>query len=238
MTAAIRPASPSAAASQSNFAATMARSSVVPSAAGDPAPVARAVATLRCACLSIHRPLDDAEADAMATIYVRYRDMMLATARRVLGTRADAEDAVHDVFTRLPGLIAQYHGHGLGGWLRRVVRNEALMLSRRTGARGEVEVLDTDLPAGEPGRPTHDEDISHAVAQLPLPLREVVVLRHFVGCTHREIAGLLEISAGASEIRLCRATKRLRLMLCASARSTPVTERLHESSAGRGASSC
>jgi DNA-directed RNA polymerase specialized sigma24 family protein len=58
-----------------------------------------------------------------------------------------------------------------------------------------------------------DGELAWALGRLAPPLREVVVLRYFVGCSHREIADLLAISAAASEIRLCRAIKALRLML-------------------------
>lgn len=180
----------------------------------DPVPVAHAVAVLCAADHSGGRPLDPREAEALAMIYRQYAGMLLTAARRMLGSSTDAEDAVHDLFSRLPRLLAQYHGRGLGGWLRRCVVNEALMGLRRARVRRE-EVLHPDhgeahamhtafIDAGE---------IGWALRRLPPRLREVVVLRYFVGSSHREIAEILEISATASEVRLCRAMKQLRLML-------------------------
>jgi DNA-directed RNA polymerase specialized sigma24 family protein len=58
-----------------------------------------------------------------------------------------------------------------------------------------------------------DGEIAWALDGLAPGLREVVVLRVFVGHSHREIAELLGISSAASEVRLCRALKALRLML-------------------------
>jgi len=47
---------------------------------------------------------------------------------------------------------------------------------------------------------------------LPLPdsLRAVFVLKEIEGYSHVEVGSLLGISAGASEVRLCRAIKSLR----------------------------
>ena len=48
------------------------------------------------------------------------------------------------------------------------------------------------------------------VAQLPPSLRDVVVLRVIYDYTHAEIAAHLGITATASEVRHCRAVRRLR----------------------------
>jgi RNA polymerase sigma-70 factor (ECF subfamily) len=49
-----------------------------------------------------------------------------------------------------------------------------------------------------------------AVAALPEALRHVVVLRVMLDLPHAEIATMLGISVGTSEVRLHRAIKRLR----------------------------
>lgn len=212
----------------------------------DPAPVARAVAALRGAALALHRPLDDAEADALAVIYARYGTMMLTVARRTLDSTDDAEDVVHDVFARLHRLLCQYRGHGLGGWLRQVVRREALMLRRRAATRRE-SAFDDAAPVLARAADEPDDELARAITALPVALREIVVLHHFLGCSHRAIGELLDISVAASEVRLCRAVQRLRVALCAPSRAAEeraaeeraAEERDHrESFVLRPASSC
>jgi RNA polymerase sigma factor (sigma-70 family) len=53
-------------------------------------------------------------------------------------------------------------------------------------------------------------DVSTALAALPSEERPVVLMRLIQGLAHREIATRLEISEGASRMRLRRATRRLR----------------------------
>ena len=60
-----------------------------------------------------------------------------------------------------------------------------------------------------------------ALARLAQPLREVVVLRMYHDYSHQQIAVALGISSTASEVRLCRALKRLRADLL-DARTPPL----------------
>jgi RNA polymerase sigma factor (sigma-70 family) len=75
--------------------------------------------------------------------------------------------------------------------------------------------VDVELAAGLPAAP-HDAaagaraDLQRAVAGLPDSLRAVFVLKEVEGYTHAEIGALLGITPGASEVRLCRALRRLR----------------------------
>jgi RNA polymerase sigma factor (sigma-70 family) len=73
------------------------------------------------------------------------------------------------------------------------------------------------LEATFAGRPTKHHDgpllageVSTALAALPSEERPVVLMRLIQGLAHREIAKRLEISEGASRMRLRRATRRLR----------------------------
>lgn len=155
-------------------------------------------------------PLSDAESRALGVIYEQYGDMMRRTAERLLVVKADADDVVQEVALRLPSLIGQYHHGGLGGWLRRIVVTTVLMRLRRE--RREAPLGDTDCASGElPDEVAERVDlVRRALAVLPKPQREVVVLRFFLDYTHEEIGQALGITATASEIRLCRALKQLR----------------------------
>lgn len=153
-------------------------------------------------------PLTDVEQKALEAIYLGYRDMMLRVATRF--AIADAEDVVQEVALRLPALLPQYQHGGLGGWLRRIVVTTALMRLRREGRRASLDELTEDA---EPLPDVVAERVDltrRALAVLPRPQREVVVLRFFLDYSHEEIARALGITATASEIRLCRALKVLR----------------------------
>jgi len=150
--------------------------------------------------------------EALATLYARYGDRLMSLAYRITGSVADAEDVLHDVFLGLPRALAHYEERGqLLAWLRRLTARVALTRLRR-GARGREIALDTQTAGGED---SIDDRITVEVAiqMLPDSLRVVVVLKVIEGHSHAEIASMLGITAGASEVRLVRAIKQLRGLL-------------------------
>jgi RNA polymerase sigma factor (sigma-70 family) len=180
----------------------------------DPQHIDEALGVLRELGTRLPYAMNDTDAAALATLYRCYAAMLLTVARKLLGSAADAEDVVHDVFTRLPALLTQYRAGGLGGWLRRITVNAALMHLRKTRNRREEYLIDRD--AGDPvsvTMSTMDTDLDWALLKLPDALRRVVVLKYFRGYSHQEIAEALDITPAASEVRLCRALKQLRCWL-------------------------
>lgn len=156
-----------------------------------------------------NRPLDAAEQRAVTLIHRGYADMMLAVARRTLRNADDAADVVQDVFSDLPVLLARYRHRGLGGWLRRVVVNRALMKLRRHRLHEVVMAGSTPSEEAADDR-DRDEAIRAKLMALPVAAREVVVLRFFLDMSHTQIAESLGMSVVASEVRLCRALQQMR----------------------------
>jgi RNA polymerase sigma factor (sigma-70 family) len=72
------------------------------------------------------------------------RQQLLAAARRLLRTEADAEDAVQEAYLRAAGALA-HAPDSMQAWLHRVVRNLAIDQLRRE--RLEREYLETVTPA-------------------------------------------------------------------------------------------
>ena len=150
---------------------------------------------------------------AMAVLYHRHAREMLAVAFRVLQSRADAEDVVHDVFVGLPEALRRYQERGaLAAWLRKVTARVALMRLREESAH-RTEPLDDGRAAATANAPHETLTIEQALQRLSPRLRAVLVLKEIEGFSHAEIAGLLDISVGASEVRLHRALRTLRAML-------------------------
>ena len=181
----------------------------------DPSHITQAVTTLRDLRPADRRSLDLRQARALEVIYRSYAGMLLGVARRVAAAEIDAEDVLHEVFCRLPWILTQYRGGGLGGWLKRVTQRQALMELRKARRRREEQFAE-----GGPVSPQASHAISElndelhtALAKLAGPLRDVVFLRVYHDYSHHEIAETLGISPTASEVRLCRAIKRLRVSL-------------------------
>jgi RNA polymerase sigma-70 factor, ECF subfamily len=148
--------------------------------------------------------------DALGELYGRYADDVYTTALRLVGSEADAEDVLQDVFVGLPLAMSRYEERGaFGPWLRRVAARTALMRLRRA-----ENSASPGRPSAEAAAPARDPVVrvaaGRAIAGLPASLRAVFVLKEVEGYSHDEIGALLDITPGASALRLHRAWKLLR----------------------------
>lgn len=156
------------------------------------------------------------ESSALRLVVEHHSGMVFAVAARILGSDDEAEDVVQDVFIGLPEALARYVDRGsFEAWLKRLAARVALMRLRRTRRRHVL--LEAFHHTAAPNARTHDSaqrlDLEHAIATLPDSLRVVFVLKEIVGYSHAEIAGLLGIQRGTSEVRLFRAIRTLRARL-------------------------
>jgi RNA polymerase sigma-70 factor (ECF subfamily) len=151
------------------------------------------------------------ESEALGELYASTGGALASLARRLTGTREDAEDVLHDVFLGLPEALQHYQERGqLEAWLRRVTARVALTRIRSRRRRREV-----DVPLDIESRAASDDSLplELAVDELPDALRIVLVLKMIEGYSHTEIAELLDITPRASEQRLYRAIQILRRRL-------------------------
>jgi RNA polymerase sigma-70 factor (ECF subfamily) len=163
----------------------------------------------------------DGDAGALAELYARHADAVMALAYRLTGSAADAEDVLHDVFLGLPEALRRYDERGsFAPWLRRVAARTALTRVRSAGRRREVPLeAAADHPSADTADTADGEGVLRRVRlervldRIAPALRAVFVLRQVEGYTHAEIAALLGITPGASEVRLHRAVRRLRELL-------------------------
>jgi RNA polymerase sigma-70 factor (ECF subfamily) len=154
--------------------------------------------------------------EALEAIYVQHGDALMRLAYHLIGSAADAEDVLHDVFLGLPEALGRYQERGtFSAWLRRVTTRVALDRLRATRRRREVPLEG----ANEPTTSASDRDLAdrseleRALGTLPEKLRVVFVLKEIDGQSHMEIAETLGIRVGTSEVRLHRAIRQLRRQL-------------------------
>jgi RNA polymerase sigma-70 factor, ECF subfamily len=152
----------------------------------------------------------------LGALYDEYAAALFRTAYRICGSRDDAEDVVHDLFVGLPEALRRYDERGsLGAWLTRIAVRLALMRARAERRR-HITSLDDAIELTAPDRSDTAAELTElqqAVMALPDTLRAVFVLKQVEGYSHDEIGALLEISAGASRVRLARALEILRRSL-------------------------
>ncbi|HEX5594405.1 MAG TPA: sigma-70 family RNA polymerase sigma factor [Micromonosporaceae bacterium] len=148
------------------------------------------------------------------------RCRLASLAYRLLGSAADAEDAVQDAFLHWQAADRQ-RIRVPEAWLTKVVTNLCLDRLRSAQARRERTVgawlpeplLDGDPMLGPADTFEQRESVSLAVLALmerlsPLE-RAVYVLREAFSYSHAEIAEILDITASASQQHLHRARRRI-----------------------------
>jgi RNA polymerase sigma-70 factor (ECF subfamily) len=135
---------------------------------------------------------------------------------RLAGTGA-APDLCQEVFLRLYGAGARYREQGaFSTWIYRMTLNVARDAARRRRdgtALDNHEPLDLAAPPEALCRRETVELVTRALEQLPGPLREVLVLRHYEGQSFEDIARLTGTPASTLKSRFAAALARLRVSL-------------------------
>ena len=168
------------------------------------------------------------DSGAFDALMLQHQDRVLAVCQRMLGNRAEAEDATQEVFVKAYHKAGSLEPRGqVYTWLYRVAVNHCLnQLRRRRIVRFLPLVVGRDNDEEprreiEPREPSADpEQVAAArqrwrrterlIAALPDNQKAVLILARFEGLSYREISEALEISEGAVESRLFRAMRNLR----------------------------
>ena len=151
--------------------------------------------------------------DALSALYRNHARDLFALAFRLTRSREEAEDIVHDVFLGLPEALRNYEERGsANAWLKRVTARVALTRLRSLRRFPEIDVNELSDTVAAPSEQLSiaGTALARAIDALPETLRRVFLLKEVEGFSHAEIAGLLEISVGASQVRFHRAVKLLR----------------------------
>ena len=168
-------------------------------------------------------------ADEFEAFVRRYEDMVFATAVRLLGNQAEAEDVAQTVFLkafeRFDGLRTSPTA---GGWLKTVTTNLCLNhLSRYRRRWRFFSELDTDdsAPSAEAiasltssvvddlERADEASRLEQALAALPNHQRVPLVLFHFDNLSYEQIAETLRVSLGKLKTDMHRGRLALRRVL-------------------------
>jgi len=159
----------------------------------------------------------------------RFQDMVFATAVRLLGNAAEAEDVAQTVFLRaFQRFDAIRDSPGVAGWLKTVTTNACLNHLSRYRARwrffSELDRVDHDSsegpfeatlvsrssPALDLQQAEEHELLERAIARLPDHQRVALVLFHFEGHSYQDIADLLGVSLGKVKTDIHRGRDTLR----------------------------
>ena len=142
-------------------------------------------------------------------LYDRYKDAMYTLAYRITGDFDLANDVLQDAFLGVfLGLSKFQQRSTLGAWIKTIVVRTAYKKIKKEPPHDELtesatkEMIDW-------GDFLEAEYLEKAIQALPSGYRSVFVLIEVEGYSHKEVAGMLGISAGTSKSQLYHAKRHL-----------------------------
>jgi RNA polymerase sigma factor (sigma-70 family) len=151
-----------------------------------------------------------------------------ALARWLTGSRTDGEDVVQEACLRAFRGIGGFAGVNARAWVLTIVRHTAYTwlgknrpvalvmvddleaVEQKQAASGTTMYESTSAtPEAELIAKADAAQLEGAIAELPVPFRETLVLRDVQGLDYREIAEVTKVPIGTVMSRLARARRRL-----------------------------
>ncbi len=170
-------------------------------------------------------------AEALNMIFQRYKTPVLNFALRILGNRADAEDAVSDVFVAVFEKKYRYDAKAkFTTWLFTVAHNVCISKIRgrknlvslwfRNEETDELEAWEIpdagELPRERLNRLQIAGVLRQSIQKLPPEQKEALVLREYHGMNYEEISQVMHCSLEKVKVLIFRAREGLRKELPAS----------------------
>jgi RNA polymerase sigma-70 factor (ECF subfamily) len=181
--------------------------------------------------LFFSRKKETSEFEAVA---VPHLNDLYRMAMHLVRDRSEAQDLVQNVYLNAWKAFHRFEpGTNCRAWLFKILFNEIRHYRRgwfnnkivSDGDRSFEETLAYEPPIPEQIR---DEDVLHALEQIPAEFREIVLLSDVHEFAYKEIAEMLDIPVGTVMSRLSRGRKHLRLKLAAFAKTYGINEKREE----------
>jgi RNA polymerase sigma-70 factor (ECF subfamily) len=169
----------------------------------------------------------EGDADALATLIVRYKDKIYTSIYLLVKDKYLAEDIFQDVFIRVIDTLkgGRYTDEGkFLPWVMRIAHNMCVDHFRKVKRSPSIKTSDDRdifevLNFSEPGVDTkmmagqsHDR-VRKMVDMLPEDQREVIILRHYADLSFKEIADLTKCSINTALGRMRYGLINLRKMM-------------------------
>jgi RNA polymerase sigma factor (sigma-70 family) len=169
----------------------------------------------------------DGDANALATIIVRYKEKLYTSIYLLVKDRYLAEDIFQDVFIRVIDTLkgGRYTDEGkFLPWVMRIAHNMCVDHFRKVKRNPTIKTSDDRdifevINFSEPGADqrmmtgqSHDR-VRQMVDQLPEDQREVIILRHYADLSFKEIADLTQCSINTALGRMRYGLINLRKMM-------------------------
>lgn len=160
---------------------------------------------------------------ALEALLERHQARIYRFASRLCRDPSDAEDVVQETMLAMARELPSFRGEAsLSTWLYSIARSYCARRRRKKPLVANLSALDAEAPEVEDPAPNAEriaEDrelevaLESAIARLPGPDREVLVLRDVEGLTAPEVAKVVGLSVDAVKSRLHRARLKVRARL-------------------------
>jgi RNA polymerase sigma-70 factor (ECF subfamily) len=168
------------------------------------------------------------DSESFRPLVQRHQRVVFSVALRMLGVRADAEDASQQAFVDAFGALDRFRSDGrknaFSTWIIRIAINrckDVLKSKKRTEESLDAEVAggeamfahDTRDPEASLAQDRQRRALERALAKVPLKYREVLVLKDVEELSYEEIREILDLPITTLKIRVVRARAMMREQL-------------------------
>jgi len=152
---------------------------------------------------------------AFAEVFEAYRVRVFTICRHLTRSRADAEDAMQEVFFALLRALPGFRGDSaLATFIHRIAVRVAIKHRTCSSRHGALRVEPASISAEDPVEARQEQQrLWAAMDQLSLEQRTVLALFAIDGLSHKEIAAIVGVPEGTIWSRLHAARKRLAALL-------------------------
>jgi RNA polymerase sigma factor (sigma-70 family) len=162
--------------------------------------------------------LEQTPVPSFECLVLPHLDAAYNLARWLTRNDQDAQDVVQDAYLRALRFFEGFRGGDARPWLLKIVRNTSYSFLEKNRPARLAEEFDEQVHVAEGGAPDVETEmvrrvdqgtVREALEELPLHLREILVLREVEELSYKEIAELVNIPIGTVMSSLSRARQRL-----------------------------
>jgi len=169
------------------------------------------------------KALKKGSAEAFQILYKKYNQKVYRFCLRMVSHEAIAKDAFQETFMKVYENRKNFRGENFAAWLFTIARHTCLNHLRAKKDHDEYDEAYHSKSITKHSDVALKDLIEQSIKQLPIQLREVIILREYEEYSYQEIANILNIELSLAKVRVHRARKILRTVL------KPVVKELNES---------